>query len=129
MDGSHFDSLVRSLAMRPARGSGRRDAVVSFAVDARANGVARKESRTLHPGFAGNVSSCAPGRVLCDGVCINPWWFEHDARNCGGCGIVCGHGAVCCDGHCVDLTADSANCGVCGARCAPGSVCAAGECT
>jgi hypothetical protein len=120
-----FDSLSRSLAARPARGTRLQDVVSAFGASSLSGISGLRASRRDR--FTSAVA-CPTGRVVCDDVCVSPWLFEHDAQNCGACGNSCGHGAVCCDGRCVDLTADSANCGACGASCADGAFCAAGEC-
>ncbi|HEY7033069.1 MAG TPA: hypothetical protein VH482_17110 [Thermomicrobiales bacterium] len=115
MDAMRFDALARSLAGFPVRRT---------PID-RVGGSSVPSRRRTH------VTSrvvCPTDRVACDGTCLSPWVFQHDAKNCGACGTICAHGAVCCDGRCRDLTSDDANCGTCGAACPAGSSCAAGEC-
>lgn len=111
MEAMRFDALTKSLATFPARKRGETESAAS------APGRSRRAGQ-----------ACPAGRVACDGTCLNPWVFRHDARNCGACGVACPHGGVCCDGMCLDLTIDASNCGACGHAC-PGSVdCLAGEC-
>ena len=77
---------------------------------------------------------CLPGKVPCDGACVDPVAFESDAANCGACGDVC-------DGRCVGGACDQAPppeeaeppCDFpdkpCGDRCCPDwLVCVEGEC-
>jgi hypothetical protein len=119
MDGMRFDALTRSFAKLPARRVGDK------AIAAAGGGLERPTSRRLRAGFR---EICPTGRVACDGACVTPWVFAHDAKNCGACGHACPHGGVCCDGLCLDLTADAGNCGSCGSSCATGSICLTGEC-
>ncbi len=88
---------------------------------------------------------CAAGQVACDGVCSTT---ATDARNCGGCGVVCATGAAttanaCVAGRCTPTCAAGfadcdgnpgngcearldavTSCGACGTRCAAGQSCA-----
>jgi hypothetical protein len=115
MDALRFDALARSFAAFSVRRT-RIDRIGPSPAPA------HRFSRP-RPAVA-----CPTDRVACDGDCVNPWVFEHDAKNCGACGKVCPHTAVCCDGRCLDLTSDAKNCGVCGAACPAGSFCVAGDC-
>jgi hypothetical protein len=119
MDGMRFDALTRSLAKFPARRVGVKALVATGGRPDRPIG------RRSH---AGSREVCPTGRVACDGACVNPWIYAHDAKNCGSCGHACPHGGVCCDGRCLDLTADAGNCGSCSNSCATGRICLAGEC-
>jgi len=87
------------------------------------------------------VASCDAGYVDCDGEAANGCESApaSDARNCGGCGIVCGGAATCvagacvcggvmCAGRCADLATDRANCGACGYACPTGVACASSRC-
>ena len=46
---------------------------------------------------------CGPGRVDCDGACVDS---SLDAENCGQCGLSCGERTVCSNGACVDVPSD-----------------------
>lgn len=87
------------------------------------------------------VARCNDGAVDCDGEPANGCeaLTASDARNCGGCGIVCGGAATCvmgacvcagatCGGRCVNLASDPSNCGACGYACPAGVTCASGRC-
>ncbi len=87
------------------------------------------------------VNRCNTGFVDCDGEASNGCEAAPmtDARNCGGCGIVCGGAATCvagtcvcggtqCGGRCTDTTSDAAHCGVCGFACPSGVTCASSRC-
>src|SRR5690348_765441 len=41
--------------------------------------------------------TCPPGQQFCSGACIS---VSADARNCGGCGMVCAAALACIDGKC-----------------------------
>ncbi len=92
-------------------------------------------------GGACRVARCNTGFVDCDGEAANGCESAPmtDARNCGGCGIVCGGAATCvagtcvcggeqCGGRCVDTATDAAHCGVCGFACPSGVTCASSRC-
>ncbi|MCB9640341.1 MAG: hypothetical protein H6727_15705, partial [Myxococcales bacterium] len=83
---------------------------------------------------------CAPGLLLCNGVCLNA---HKDRNNCGSCGKVCAstetctngtcvgpctNGEISCNGQCVNVQTDTSNCGACGNRCPSGLICASGSC-
>ena len=87
------------------------------------------------------VARCDTGYVDCDGDAANGCESapSSDARNCGGCGIVCGGAATCaagacvcggvmCSGRCADLSTDRSNCGACGYACPAGVACASSRC-
>ncbi len=87
------------------------------------------------------VYSCnIPTNVWCTAsqACVDTM---SDARNCGGCGTVCGSNASCvsgicecnagatlCGKTCVDTTSDARNCRDCGRTCGPDQTCTASEC-
>jgi hypothetical protein len=105
-------------------------------------------------GGSSDVRQCPPGRVSCNGICVDP---RSDPANCGGCGQTCSGApnaaprcvaGVCqvacrpgfgdCDGNAAngcetDLTQDVEHCGACATRCAgaPNAtpVCTAGTCS
>src|SRR5215212_7683438 len=115
-----FDALTKSFAKRPVkRGS---EPIIAGPAPSGPALSAHRHSRVR------SAETCPPNRVACDGSCLNPWLFGHDAKNCGACGNACPHGAVCCDGRCFDLTDDLANCGACGNACPGIGICLAGEC-
>jgi hypothetical protein len=119
MDAPRFDDLTKSFARFPAR-RGEAPAPAGSLAAGPARSTPRRSRRL--------GETCPADRVACDGSCLNPWVFGHDARNCGACGNACSHGAVCCDGFCLDLTIDAANCGACGNTCYGTGICLAGDC-
>ena len=80
--------------------------------------------------------TCAKGKALCQGVCIN---VLSDASNCGTCGYACGDEEMCSAGKCVartlchgierDTQSDLNHCGECDNRCPDGKICKDGQCT
>lgn len=74
--------------------------------------------------------ACTPGRLCCNGQCINP---DNDPQNCGHCGVACSGATPYCDGSCKPAPcAPGQNCGggesCCGNQCCgQGEICCKGE--
>lgn len=89
---------------------------------------------------AADAGACPPGRMLCDGSCVDT---DTAGAHCGGCGNACGEMESCvggsclpecaehetrCGTDCVDTQTDAAHCGGCNDACDEGLECDAGEC-
>jgi hypothetical protein len=67
---------------------------------------------------AQGVCVCGPGRLDCDGACVNP---ALDNAHCGACGTACPAGTACAAGVCLPDDCPSLSCD-------PFSVCLGGAC-
>lgn len=56
------------------------------------------------PGPGGTIGAvaCLPGEILCNGVCVQPFY---DRNNCGFCGVVCAATGYCIEGLCSGIAA------------------------
>jgi hypothetical protein len=94
------------------------------------------------PVDTGTGPTCAPPRMVCDGVCVD---VRTDIAHCGSCSRACGTGQFCsagacrsttectaprmtCGTSCIDITTDVFNCGACSRRCGDGQTCVGSRC-
>ncbi len=92
--------------------------------------------QSVPPPPESGVPTCPPGKVQCNGICVD---LKKDDNHCGKCGASCGGGhclsGLCCPktndrcgNACVDLQSDAKNCGTCGNACKAQETCSGGVC-
>lgn len=117
MDGSHFDTLARTLG---TTGSRRRalaglvaGALGLLAFRAEETEAGKRKGKRKKRRKKGGVK-CPSGYTACGKQCVD---LRDNTQHCGACFVVCSPGKTCCSGVCANLQDDDNHCATCGHRC------------